>query len=243
MEIFVPKKIVPVHMFDVYGVILDAEKMGEKAVADFRQVAKDTGIASEVAAKIISDYRALIRNEPWTTSKKVEIIQALQVPLNHAGVKTSYAGCFMEDGIYVIRQALDAGEGVSIFSSGNNDSMRPELPEDIGSRVGNMYDVSKFTFPTTRSKRAKTEPLAFVELVGLEKALGRQVISHTADELPELEAAIESGKFHAENLVFVNRNNSRTVEEVLAAGVGRYVANLKDLDYSHTFISQADKSC
>jgi hypothetical protein len=238
-NIIVPKGIVPVHMFDVWGVIVDSDKMGEKKIEAYQQLTSETGISQETAAQVSADYMALLKGEPWATgSRKVEIIQALQGPLDKSGIKTSYKGCFLEDGIYVIRQVLDAGEGASIFSSGNNDDMRQDLPEDIGTRVGKMYDVSKFNYQTAQKKRTKSEPAAFVELVGLEAALGRQVVSHTADELPELVAAVESGAVPTENLVYVNRNNVNPAEKVLGAGIGRYVNNLRDVDYAHMAAKQ-----
>jgi hypothetical protein len=231
-NIIVPKGIVPVHMFDVWGVLVDADKMGEKKIQAYAGWARDNGIDPQEAATVIADYRALTRGEPWATgTRKVEIIQALQGPIEKAGIKVPYNGCFLEDGIYAVRTVLDAGEGASIFSSGNNAEMRQDLPEDIAARVGRFYDVSKFTYQTSQKKRTKSEAPAFVELVGLEKAIGRQVVSHTADELPEVAAAAQSGAIPAQNIVYVNRNNVNSVEKVLAAGVGRYVDNLRDVDY------------
>jgi FMN phosphatase YigB (HAD superfamily) len=233
MDIVTVKGMMPVHMFDIYGVLLDADKMADKAVQTYRQLADETGVPKETSERIISDYMALVRGEPWTTgSRKTEIIQALQGPLAKAGIKTSYAGCFNEDGVYVAREILDANEGLSLFSSGNNDDMRKDMPEDLAQRVGRFYDVSQFTYPTAQSKRTKSEPAAFVELLEREKATGRHVVSHTADELPELVAALASGTIHPQNLVYVNRNNSNSESMVLSKGIPTYVNDLREVGYT-----------
>ena len=57
------------------------------------------------------------------------------------------------------------------------------------------------------------------------------MISHTADELPELVAANKSGLFPSRNLVYVNRNESNSKEKVQNAGIDWYVEDVRDVDY------------
>jgi hypothetical protein len=55
-----------------------------------------------------------------------------------------------------------------------------------------------------------------------------RVVTHTADELPELLAA----RRHVPKLIYVNRNNSNARELVLRQGIQMYVENLREVPYS-----------
>ena len=57
---------------------------------------------------------------------------------------------------------------------------------------------------------------------------------HTADELPEMEAAVESRLFSGTNgkTIFINRNNTVTREQARNAGIDRYEDKLTDVGYT-----------
>ena len=80
----------------------------------------------------------------------------------------------------------------------------------------------------------KSEPETFAEVYQQEAALGRIIITHTADELPEMEAAVESRLFSGTNgkTIFINRNNTVTREQARNAGIDRYVDKLTDVGYT-----------
>ncbi|SRR3989344_2643464 len=222
--IIVPPGLTPVHSFDLYGPIVDSKALSEQSIGLFQEIAEEEGISPEEAAKIVSDYRALARGEPGTTGeRKVPIINALEDPLNrHPELLPDYKVTFQEDGLYVMREILEAGEGVIVFSSKTPAWLRENLPEDIGARIGEMYGDRKH------------RPEAFQKVYSAEGALGRRVITHTADELPELEAAVASGLFAGDNgrLIFANRNDSVNISQALDAGVNIYVDNLRDVGYT-----------
>lgn len=45
MDIVVRSGTQPVHSFDLYGVLLDADKLGERKIARYEEVAEAQGIA------------------------------------------------------------------------------------------------------------------------------------------------------------------------------------------------------
>ncbi len=212
--------MISIHSFDLWGPIVDATELGKRKVELYRQIAVDRNIDPEVAKKVIADYQGLIDGESWATGKrKGEIINALEGVVGKSGLPINYDGVFQEDGLYVMDEILNAGEGVIVLTSKPASWLKENLPSELGERVGEVYHGDK------------SDPNTFIEVIGNESAQGRHVISHTADELPELIAALGTGLFDERGLIYINRNNSNTPEQVLSRGITRYVNNLKDVGY------------
>jgi hypothetical protein len=217
MDIIVRSGIHPVHSFDLYGVLLDAEKLGEQKIAQYEELAKAQGVDSAVIAMVVAEYRALMKGDPNVTGrKKVSIVDALTAPIEKAGIEPDYKGALLEDGVYAVRQILDANERLIVFSSRDAPWLKASLPGDIADRIGDIYGDNK------------SGPAAFERLVAKESAKSGRIVTHTADELPELLAA----RGHVPNLIYVNRNNSNPKEVVLRQGIGMYVENLRDVPYT-----------
>jgi hypothetical protein len=217
MDTLVRSGIHPVHSFDLYGVLIDADNLGEQKIARYEELAKSQGINPAVRAAVVDEYRALLRGDPNLTGRRKEnIVDALSTPIEKAGIELDYKGALLEDGVYAARQILDANERLIIFSSRDAPWLKPSLPEDIADRVGDIYTDNK------------SKPAAFERLIKKEAALSGRVITHTADELPELLAA----RGHVPYLIYVNRNNSNEKELVLSQGIQMYVGNLRDVPYT-----------
>jgi hypothetical protein len=217
MDILVRSGIHPVHSFDLYGVLLDAEILGEQKIAQYEELAKTQGINPAVRAVVVAEYRALMRGDPNLTGpRKGNIVDALSTPIEKAGIELDYKGALLEDGVYAARQILDADERLIIFSSRDAPWLKTSLPGDIADRMGDIYADNK------------SEPAAFERLIAKEAAMSGRVVTHTADELPELLAA----RGHVPNLIYVNRNNSNVEEVVLSQGIQMYVGNLRDVPYT-----------
>lgn len=217
MDIVVRSGTQPVHSFDLYGVLLDADKLGEQKIARYAELAKAQGIDAAVIAVVIADYRALLRGDPSLTGqRKGNIVDALTTPIEKAGIELDYKGALLDDAVYAARRILDANERLIIFSSRESPWLKPNLPGDIADRIGDIYGDDK------------SEPAAFERLIANEAAKSGRVVSHTADELPELLAA----RGHIPNLIYVNRNNSNTREVVLNQGIQIYVETLRDVPYT-----------
>jgi hypothetical protein len=217
MDIIARSGIHPVHSFDLYGVLLDAGKLGEQKIAQYEELAKAQGIDSAVIAVVVAEYRALMKGDPNVTGrKKVSIVDALTAPIEKAGIEPDYKGALLEDGVYAVRQILDANERLIVFSSRDAPWLKTSLPGDIADRIGDIYADNK------------SEPAAFERLVAKESAKSGRIVTHTADELPELLAA----RGHVPYLIYVNRNNSNPKEVVLSQGIRMYVENLRDVPYT-----------
>ncbi|NQU98805.1 hypothetical protein HQ533_05020 [Candidatus Woesearchaeota archaeon] len=224
-NIIISNGIVPVHSFDLWGPIVDATKLGRKALEDYIDIAKVTSIPVEEAAKAAKEYKMLIDGHPDATgARKGEIIDAVENVLKANGISKDFGVALQEDGLYVLREILDAGEKAIIFSSKPWDKYH--LPEDIADRMGDVYDGGK------------TNPAEFVRVYNTEKGLGRMVVTHTADELPELIAATKTELFKSQGLIYVDRNQSNTREQVLTAGIGQFVTDLKQVDYANLVTTQ-----
>jgi hypothetical protein len=220
MDILVRSGIHPVHSFDLYGVLLDAEELGEQKIARYEELAKTQGINPSVRAAVVAEYRALMRGDPNVTGpRKEKIVDALSTPIEKAGIELDYKGALLEDGVDAARRILDANERLIIFSSRDAPWLKASLPGDIADRIGEIYTDNK------------SQPAAFERLIAIEAAMSGRVVSHTADELPELLAA----KGLIPYLIYVNRNNSNEKELVLSRGIPMYVENLRDVPYT-TFI-------
>jgi len=217
MDILVRSGIHAVHSFDLYGVLLDAEKLGEQKIAQYEELAKTQGIDPAGRAAVVAEYRALMRADPNLSGRrKGNIVDALSTPIEKAGIELDYKGALLEDGVYAARQILDANDRLIIFSSRDAPWLKTSLPGDIADRMGDIYADNK------------SEPAAFERLVAKEAAKSGRIVTHTADELPELLAA----RGHVPNLIYVNRNNSNVKEVVLSQGVQIYVGNLRDVPYT-----------
>lgn len=224
--IFVPKGIVPVHSFDLWGPVIDAKLLGERKINLYRDWMSDEPhpIDEEHTThmnQVIADYQALIDGEAWALGeRKGEIINALESVVRASETPINYDGVFQEDGLYVLNEILDAGEEAIIFTSKPAPWLKPNMPKEISERLGEVYADKK------------TDPEAFKRVYAAEASRNRQVITHTADEMPELEAAVKTGLFQKEGLIYINRNNTNGMDTVLAAGVGQYVNSLQDVNYT-----------
>jgi len=217
MDILVRSGIHPVHSFDLYGVLVDADNLGEQKIARYEELAKIQEIDPAVSAAVVAEYRALLRGDPNLTGwRKESVVDALSTPIERAGMDLDYREALLEDAIYAARQILGANERLIVFSSREAPWLKASLPGDIADRMGTIYTDNK------------SEPAAFERLVVKEAAMSGRVVSHTADELPELLAA----RGHIPNLIYVNRNNSNPKEFVLNQGIRMYVENLCDVPYT-----------
>ncbi len=223
-HIIVPPGLVPIHSFDMYGPIVDSWILGEEQVRLFQEVSRRENLNPSSVERIISDYRALNKGESWATGlKKPEIIDALKKPIDrHPDLQPNYQAALYADILDTFKNIVAVGERILIFSTRKqkwiNDYLQPVIGEiEIPQYEGN-----------------KAKPETFQAAYEQELALGRRIVTHTADELPELEAAVASGIFSGEQgkTIFVDRNNTISNEQARAAGIDFYVSSPKEVPYS-----------
>ena len=223
-KIIVPSGLVPIHSFDMYGPIVDSWILGEEQVQLFQEAARREKFEPDSIEKIISDYRALNRGESWATGlKKPEIIDALKKPIDrHSDLQPNYQAALYADALDTIKDIVGAGERILIFSTRKQKWINDYLLPFVGEMEIPQYEGNK------------AKPETFQTAYEQELALGRRIVTHTADELPELEAAIASGIFSEKQgkTIFVNRNNTVSNEQAKVAGIDFCVRSPKEVPYS-----------
>lgn len=223
-HIIVPSGLHPVHSFDMYGPLVDSWVLGEEQVRLFQEVARREGLELSAVEKIVSDYRALNRGESWATGpKKPEIIDALKRPLDrHLDLQPNYNAALQADALDTIKEIVAGGERILIFSTRKQEWIKDYLQPLIGELEIPQYEGNK------------SKPEAFKTVYEQESALGRRIVTHTADELPELKAAVASGLFSGRQgkTIFINRNDTVSEQEALEVGIDFYVNSPRDVPYS-----------
>jgi hypothetical protein len=220
-NIVIPKGYIVVHSFDLWGPIVNQEIIGKMMLDAYESLSMEKGIDSDEMRVNIANYIALMKGEPWAVGeRKATIIDAVDDPVLAAKIDIPYADGFYDDALATMRTIFEAKEGVVIFSSKPADWLKANLPEDIAGRLGEIHAGTK------------AKPEAFRKVYESEKDNGRLVVSHTADELPELIAALESKLFDPDNIVYVNRNNSNSEDTVNRAGIEKYVGYLTSINYT-----------
>ena len=220
-KIMIPSGFRPVHSFDLWGVVVDKYALGERKIAIYEKLAKREKVPEEEIKRVVRSYRALLENASWATGKrKAEIIQAIGSPALADEIQRYYASAFAQDALYVMREILEAGEGLMIFTSEPAEGLVDQLAASLGERIGEVRYGDK------------TDPASFRAVYEEERRLGNIVVTHTADELPELIAARESGLFQPGGLIYVNRDDSNSEEKVRSRGIDCYVDDLRDVKYT-----------
>jgi hypothetical protein len=224
-HLYIMSSATPVHSFDLWGPLVDTDKLGQEMIRVYRQVASGQGLEQGTIEKIASDYDALLKNDPVAIKNKKTIVPALQGPAEASGLVDYRAG-FNQDCIDAIAQILDAGERVIIYTTKPSPWVKANLPENVAARMGEVYS----TGPEGKTSQDFARVI-MAEYGTLVDGRCGQVVSHTADQLPELVAALETGMFHKQGLVYVARDDSNTELAVRSAGIGRFVRSLGEVSY------------
>ena len=199
---------------------MDQYVLGERKSALYRETARKRKTSEDEIERVVGDYQALLNGKSWATGpRRSEIIDALGGEELAEAIGNQYGFAFMHDALTVMKEILEAGEGVLVFTS----RPAPGLREQLAARLGR--DAGEIKWGN------KVDPAIFQAVYDLEKGLGHALVSHTADELDELVAARESGLFSPNGLIYVNRNQSHSEKEVRKAGIEWYVSDLRQVEY------------
>jgi hypothetical protein len=227
-SIIVSSKLKPVHSFDLWGVVVDQYVLGQRKIDIYKENAQKKKVPEDEINRVVQDYRDLLDGKSWASGqRKGEIIEAIDGPTLGKEIQRYYASAFIQDALYVIQEILDAGEGVIIFTSEPAPGLKEQFIPDIGERIGEIRCGNK------------AKPGSFKAVYELESQLGNSVVTHTADELPELVAARKSGLFHPDGLIYVNRNDSNSEDRVGNEGIHCYVDDLRDVKYTTLVINSS----
>ncbi len=211
----------PVHSFDLWGVLVDQHLLGRRKIDIYKEIAREKKIPEDQISRVVEDYRALLDGKSWATGKrKAQIIKAISGPALRNKIQPYYASCLFQDALDVMKEVIEGGEGVVIFTSEPAPGLREQLAPKIGERIGEIRYGNK------------ADPASFRAVYELESRLGNRIVTHTADELPELVAARKSGLFQPGGLIYINRNDIDSEDEVKTKGIDCYVNDLREVRYT-----------
>lgn len=227
-KIFIQNRQKPIHLFDLWGVIVNSMEAGlgvvnaikENAYWDFeaRHMGTEKTIvdADAYVAEICDNYKKVLTGELTGAEKK----EALKMGHMFASEPKldSYENCFYQDALDAMRDILNSGELVAVYSNDIRPWVKREMPRDIAERVTAFYEAG----PNGKTSED------FQRIFELSQ---RRIVSHTADQLQELEAALKSGILDGNHLVYVDRNGQLSEAKVKEAGIMNYVSDLRKVDY------------
>jgi hypothetical protein len=191
------KHIIPVHSFDVYGVLIDQNAIGMQIIELFRDLASGS-LQSEEIERRVNSYHALLNKDPIALQEKATILdEVYNFAINRGGV-LDFSKVFYDDTLHSLAGILDQGQQVVILGS---QAFEPQyLPEEIARRMIGSFSGRKNSPDTFNTLAEKLEDQ-------------HRLVSHSEDGLIELRAAAESG-LAKRNLVFVNRSSSENENAV-----------------------------
>ena len=97
MDIYIPNGTIATHSFDLWGVVVDQEKLGKIRLDQFRDLAQDQGMDEAVRDDAIKKYQGLLNGEAWAIADKSNCIDGVEKQLKQAGFETPYNQAFLED--------------------------------------------------------------------------------------------------------------------------------------------------
>ncbi len=216
-----PERI-PVHSFDVWGVIIDADIVGQQTMDLFEELAKGK-LPKEDIEKRISDYKALLKAETWAQKEKGRIIDGVDGYITLQGAKVDPRKGLYPDTLETFAGILNAGQQIIVLGTKPFDTNY--LPKEISERMLGVYAGPKNvpeTFRNVASSIGGTHNLR--DLGGI-----HNLVSHSEDSLIELRTAAETGLMPRQNLIYVARNNA-SMQDASIEGFGMTRA-LKTNDY------------
>ena len=214
-------KLRPVHSFDLWGVVAHQHILGQRKIELYEKFSRKDNVAEEIIQRTIKDYIDMLDGQSWATgTRKSDIIDAIDAPTFAAGIYPDYTSAFIDDALKVMTDIFTAEEDVMIYTSKPASGLAQQLGGVLGKKIADVCFSHKH------------HPDAFKAVYQQQLGRGRRMVSHTADELPELIAAKKSGLFHPKGLIYINRNHSNSSEQVKKEGITRYVDDLRTVEYT-----------
>lgn len=211
------------HIFDSWGVLLNAKEAGKGVVEGIREKAADyfekdnQEYNQSYVDKVCEDYNAVLNGKLGGSEKKEAIKKALEI--NDTPSLEDFTDCYYNDSLETIKSLQKENHKVVLYTT----DYKPWVKEHMNPAMGNKIDVYE-------AKKGKTSE-DIVSIVSDLESQGYVVVSYTADQTPELEDALKSGKFKGNQLVFVDRNGKVCEKEVTEKGIENYTRNTTKIDY------------
>jgi len=225
MDIIVKNSITPVHSFDLWGTLVIQETLGPRVLSAYDGLMQGRESPEKIAENI-RNYNGVLRGDKKALGNKKEYVNSIEDPLWEAyaqnKVNVNFEGALYQDALDVMNGIAEAGEGLTILTTGNSPWVRQaimSLNPLIAERLRKVYSGNK--------AEAQAYESAALDII----ANGGQMVSHTEDQLKGLAGILQSDLKDSIRLIYVERANLSTPEEVMAKGIEHYVRDLRDVKY------------
>ncbi|MDP2749484.1 MAG: hypothetical protein Q8O89_01470 [Nanoarchaeota archaeon] len=225
-RIIVPSGVKPVHSFDLWGVLVIQDVLGPRVISAYQTLMQGHE-SSEKIQENMRGYNGVLKGEKTALARKKEFVDSVEDPLWDAYMKgiidVNFDGAIYDDAISVMKEITEAGEGLCILTTGNSPWVKKAIAT-IDSLVGkNLIKVY-----SGNKALPEAYELAAQDLL----AQKSRMVSHTEDQLKGLAGILQSELKKTVKLVYVERANLATPDEIAAAGIDLYVSDLRCVDYT-----------
>lgn len=224
-NIIVPKGIIPVHSFDLWGTLVIQEVLGPRVLEAYQNLMHGKE-SPETIAENIANYDGILKGDKKALEHKKAYVNTIEDPLWEAyaqnQVNVDFEGALYEDALTVMKDITGAKEDLVILTTGNSPWVKQavsSLDQGIGERLRKVYSGDK------------SKPEAYESTAEDIAAYNGQMVSHTEDQLKGLAGILQSDLKDTVKLIYVERADLATPGEVKAAGVETYVTDLRDVKY------------
>lgn len=225
-HIFVPNGIKPVHSFDLWGTLVIQEVLGPRVLEAYQQLMNGRNTPEKIAQDI-ANYEGVLRGNKRALEHKKLYVDTIEDPLWNAylqeEIDINFDGTLYKDALTVMNDIAEAGEGLCILTTGNSPWVKKavvSVNQSVGETLGRVYsgnkanpEVYEFAADDLRKNQA-------------------QMISHTEDQMKGLAGILQSELRRQVELVYVERSDLATPDEVLSQGISRYVRDLTEVPYT-----------
>src|SRR3989338_4339916 len=224
--IFVPSGIKPVHSFDLWGTLVIQHVLGPRVLEAYLQLmaGQDT---FERVARNMANYEGVLRGDKKALEDKKAHIDTVEDPLWNAylqgEVNVNFEGVLYHDALTAMDEIVESEEGLCILTTGSLPWVKKAIASvnpKVGEFLGKVYsgnkenpEVYEATADDLRRNQAK-------------------LVSHTEDQMKGFAGILQSELRKQVELVYVERANLSTADEVLSRGIHRYVTDLANVPYT-----------
>lgn len=225
-DIRIKSGIKPVHSFDLWGVLVVQEVLGPRVLEAYSQL-MDGKEDPEVVARNMANYRGLLVGDKKALENKKLHVDTLEDPLwkayTRGEVDVNFEGALYQDALKAMDDIANAGEGLCVLTTGN----APWVKKAIQSVNPTVGEVLRRVYSGNKAQAAAYEITA-ADL----RSNGAQMVSHTEDQMKGFAGILQSTLKDQVELIYVERTNLATSDEVLSQGIDRFVTDLAEVPYT-----------
>ncbi len=227
-HIIVPRGIVPVHSFDLWGTLVIQKELGPKVTSAYRQL-MDGKVDAETIEFNAGRYDRLIEGDKSDEimDNKKSIVDSVEDPLWPVYMKgqidVDFNGALYSDCLDVMSDIVASGEKYCILTTGASPWVQDALTsvdERVGRAMVKLYSGDK------------SKPGAYEIAAADLESQGAEMVSHTEDQIKGLKGLIDGQLKQGVHIVYVERLALETRESALDAGVDTFVKDLTDVPYT-----------